>query len=281
MKVWLVALLRGFGQLLFMPHTGAGILVLLGILINSPWMLLGALTGAMGATLAGGWIMRDEAFEQGLAGFNGALLGLASTLLMQPSLLLLCLVLLGGGISTWCFNWGLKRELQLLTAPYICLMLLIWWKLPTLAQPDGGIQLHWLEADVLSGAFTGVGQMGFQGSLISAGFMMAGLWWGNGWRAVTWALTGSLVGAVAGHLAGIDQTALAIGLAGYNSALIAVALGVVSKHHPRSWQPWLGVMAATVLTLAGLHLALFPLLTIPFVLAMWLVIGVERFRLRV
>ncbi|RDE24672.1 hypothetical protein DV711_03525 [Motiliproteus coralliicola] len=283
MRAWLVAclvaLLRGFGQLLFMPHTGAGALVMLGILINSPLMLMAALFGGTGATLMGRWTMSAREFNQGLAGFNGTLLGLAAALLMQPSALLWGLVFVGGGISAWCFNWGMQRNLQLLTAPYIVLMLLIWWQMTTLDQPDGGLQLHWPDAAVLSGAMTGVGQMGFQGSLLSALCMFAGLWLGSGWRAVGWAFSGSLIGALAGYLVGTDQLALAIGLGGYNSALIAVALGVVSGHHVRSWQPWLGIGATTALALGGLQLALIPLLTIPFVLSMWLVIAIERMRL--
>ncbi|WP_421863095.1 urea transporter [Motiliproteus sp.] len=280
MKTWWVALLRGFGQLLFMPHAGAGALVLLGILINSPLMLAGALVGGIGATLAGRWTMPVNEFNQGLSGFNGVLLGLAATLLMQPSLLLWCLVFFGGAVTAWCFNWGMRRHWQLLTAPYIGLMLLIWVALPNLPAADGGWQLHWSDGYVISGVLTGVGQMGFQGSLVSALCMLTGLWLGGGWRAVFWALLGSLIGALSGYAVGTQQFALAIGLAGYNSALIAVALGIVSGHHWRSWQLWLGISAATALALTGLKMALFPILTLPFVLAMWLVIGVERLKLK-
>ncbi|MFT6915717.1 MAG: urea transporter [Motiliproteus sp.] len=276
----LMALLRCFGQLLFMPHAGVGVLVLLGILINSPLMMFAALTGGLGGTLMGGRVMAAPSFNQGLAGVNGVLLGLAAALFMQPTALIWLLVFLGGGATAWCFNWGMRRNLQLLTAPYICLMLLIWWLLPILPQPDGGLQLHWREVQVLSGTLTGIGQMGFQGNLLSGLLMLAGLLLGGGLRAVGWGLTGSLSGALAGYLAGADQQALAIGIGSYNSALIAIALAIVSGHSLRRWQPWLGISAAIVLTQVGLQLALFPLLTIPFVLAMWLVIGVERFGVR-
>ncbi|MCV6588667.1 MAG: urea transporter [Marinobacterium sp.] len=276
MNGFLTALLRGMGQLLFMPHAGTGLLALLGILLNSPLMAMAVLTGTLGATLVGSQVMERQAFNQGLAGFNGALLGLAAALFMQPSALLWLSVFLGGGLAGWCFNWGMRRNLQLLTAPYICLMLLIWALLPRLPQPDGGIQLHWLDAPVLSGALAGVGQMGFQGNLLSALCMAAGLIICRGWRALGWALLGSLTGAVAGALMGISPFSLATGLASYNCALIAVALAIVSGHRSRSWQLWLGMAVTAALTLVGLKLALIPVLTIPFVLAMWLVIGAER-----
>jgi urea transporter len=190
------------------------------------------------------------------------------------------LVFLGGAISAFCFNWGMKRNLSLLTTPYICVMLLIWWQLPTLAQPDGGYQLHWGDHYFLSAIITGVGQMGFQGNLISSMLIIVGLYLGGGWRAISWALTGSLCGALLGFMAATDQQTMAVGFAGYNGALIAVALTVISGHRIRSWQPWFGDLTAVLLTLFGLHLALIPVLTIPFVLAMWMVIVLERLQRR-
>ncbi len=271
-------LLRGFGQLIFMPHAGAGVLALFAILINSPLMMISGLLGGLGGTLIGQRVMATQSYQQGLAGFNGVLLGLAAAIFMQPSALLWLLIFLGGAISAYCFNWGMKRNLPLLTAPYICVMLSIWWLLPTLTQPDGGYQLHWSGAYLASAILTGIGQMGFQGNLISAALLLIGLYLGGGWRAVGWALTGSICGALLGFMVGIDQHMVAVGFAGYNGALIAVALAVVSGHRMRSWQPWLGIIVAVSLTLLGLHLALIPVLTIPFVLAMWVVIAIERLK---
>jgi urea transporter len=269
-------LLRGFGQLIFMPHAGAGVLALFAILINSPLMLIAGFVGGLGGTLVGQRVMENQSYQQGLAGFNGVLLGLAAAIFMQSSALLWLLIFLGGAASAYCFNWGMKRNLPLLTTPYICVMLLIWWLLPTLTHPDGGYQLHWYDAYFASAIITGIGQMGFQGNLISAAFLLAGLYLGGGWRAISWALTGSLCGALLGFIADTDKYTLAVGFSGYNGALIAVALTVVSGHRVRSWQPWLGIVVAVLLTLLGLHLALIPVLTIPFVLAMWVVIALER-----
>jgi urea transporter len=271
-------LLRGFGQLIFMPHTGAGALALIAILINSPLMMISGVVGGLGGTLVGQRIMVSQSYQQGLAGFNGVLLGLAAAIFLQPSALMFLLVFIGGAVSAYCFNWGMKRNLPLLTTPYICVMLLIWWLLPTLIQPDGGYQLHWSDAYLASAILTGIGQMGFQGNLISAVLLLAGLYLGGGWRAMGWALTGSLCGTLLGLIAGTDQQTMAVGFAGYNGALIAVALTIVSGHRMRSWQPWLGILVAVSLTLLGLHLALIPVLTIPFVLAMWIVIAIERLK---
>lgn len=272
-------LLRGFGQLIFMPHAGSGILALLAILINSPLMMITGLIGGLGGTLVGQRVMSAQSYQQGLAGFNGVLLGLAAAIFMQPSILLWLLVFLGGALSAYCFNWGMKRDLPLLTTPYICVMLLIWWLMPTLAQPDGGNQLHWSDAYFTSAVLTGVGQMGFQGNILSAFFILLGLWWGAGWRAVSWALTGSFCGALLGYVVNMDQQTMAVGFAGYNGALIGVALAVVSGHRVRRWQPWLGIVLAVSMTLIGLHLALLPVLTIPFVLAMWAVIALEKLKI--
>lgn len=271
-------LLRGFGQLIFMPHSGAGALALIAILINSPLMMVSGLIGGLGGTLVGQRVMAAQSYQQGLAGFNGVLLGLAAAIFMQPSILLLLSVFLGGAISAYCFNWGMKRNLPFLTTPYISVMLIVWWLMPTLAQPDGGYQVHWADAYILSAILTGIGQMGFQGNLISSVLLLIGLYIGGGWRAVNWALVGSICGALFGYLLGTDLHLMAVGFAGYNGALIGVALGVVSGHRVRSWQPWVGIVVAVLLTLLGFHLAVMPVLTIPFVLAMWGVMLVERLK---
>lgn len=273
--------IRGFGQLIFMPHTGVGILVLLAIAINSPLMMMAGIIGGLGGTLVGQRAMAPHYYEQGLAGFNGVLLGLAATIFMQPSILLWLLVFVGGALNAYCFNWGLKRNLPIFTVPYIGVMILIWLLLPTLNHLDGGIQLHWPDAYIASAIITGVGQMGFQGNIISAGFILSGLYLGGGWRAIRWALIGSMCGALLGYLVGAEQKTMAVGLGGYNGALVAVALGVVDKHRLMNWQPWLGILVAVSLTLLGLHLAIIPVLTIPFVLAMWVVMIFDKFSRKV
>jgi urea transporter len=268
--------LRGFGQLIFMPHTGAGALVIVAILINSPLMMISGAVGGLGGTLVGLRVMATQSYQQGLAGFNGVLLGLAAAIFLQPSPLMFLLVFIGGAVSAYCFNWGMQRNFPLLTTPYICIMLLMWLLLPTLAQPDGGYQIHWSDAYFISAILTGIGQMGFQGNILSSVLLLIGLYLGGGWRAINWALIGSICGALLGIIAGADQSTMAVGFAGYNGALIAVALAIVSDHRTRSWQPWLGILIAVSLTLLGLHLALIPVLTIPFVVAMWIVIAIER-----
>ncbi len=281
MKEILSPLLRGFGQLIFMPHAGAGVLALIAILINSPMMMVTGLVGGLSGTLVGQRVMVKQSYQQGLAGFNGVLLGLAAAIFLQSSALMFLLVFLGGAVCAYCFNWGMKRNLPLLTTPYICIMLLMWLLLPTLTQPDGGYQLHWSDAYILSAVLTGIGQMGFQGNLISSILLLIGLYLGGGWRAVNWALLGSICGALLGYIVSTDHHLLAVGFAGYNGALIAVALAIISGHRLRSWQPWLGIIIAVSLTLLGFHLALIPVLTIPFVLAMWVVIGIEQLKTQI
>ncbi|MGB1237299.1 MAG: urea transporter [Pseudomonadales bacterium] len=273
-------LLRGFGQLIFMPHCGAGVMVLLAILVNSPLMFLAAIVGGLGGTLVGRWVMVKSAFQDGLAGFNGVLLGLAAVIFLQSSALLWLVIFIGAGVGAYCFNWGLMRNWPLLTAPYICVMLLMWWQLPTLVQPDGGIGLNFADHTVVSALLAGIGQMGFQGNVLSAAIIMLGLLWGGSWRALGWASIGSACGTLLGLAGATEQHLMIAGFAGYNSALIAVALGVVSGHRIKSWQPWLGMLVAGLLALWGFQLSIIPVLTIPFVLAMWIVMLVETLKRR-
>ena len=272
---------RGFGQLLFQPHAGTGVLVMLGIAVNSPLMLLAAFIGGGASTFTGFWLRQQEAYRQGLFGFNGILLGLAAVLFMEPSWSLWLLIALGGAATSWLFGRGLKRGIPVLTAPYIAIMLTIYLTLPILESPNGGIGLSWPEQPLWSGLVTGVGQMGFQGNLLSALFMAAGLYVGGGWRTLRWACIGSGCGAILGSLLGAPDSAITIGLLSYNSALIAVALGSTPGHSHPSWQPWLGILLATVLTCYGIAYLSLPVLTAPFVMAMWLVMAVNYLVLRI
>ncbi len=270
----LLVVLRGYGQLVFQPHAGAGGLVLLGIALNSPAMLLAALLGGVCSTLAGYWLVEPQAHRQGLFGFNGALLGLASALLLAPSQNLWLLVACGAVVTSLLFGWALKRGFAVLTAPYIVITVLLFLCLPPRLLSVEALRFDW---PLLTGTLMGLGQMSFQGSLLSALCLAAGLVLGTGWRALGWALVGSFAGALAGLLCGVPASALATGLFSYNSALVAVALGCTPGHSHARWQVIAGVIVTLGLTLLAWQVLPLPMLTAPFVLAMWLMMLLQRY----
>lgn len=270
------ALLCGFGQLLFMPHTVAGALALLGIALNSlTAAVLGLLGGAV-STATGFLVGKRHDVLQGLYGFNGILLGLAVALFMEQHPLLWGLVVLGAALTAVLFAAGLKRGWPVLTVPYIGITLLIYHLLPVLSEPDSGFGWHLPDLPLLSGLGTGIGQMGFQGSLLTACCMLVALALAGGVRALFWALSGTVISMAVALVTGIHAEATVSGIYGYNAVLAAVALGCTPGSARFVWLPWLGIFIASGLSLLALAWLPFPMLTAPFVVAMWVAFALQR-----
>ena len=113
--------LRGIGQVMFQDNAGTGLLFLVGIAIDSPWMAVGALIGAVigpvTATLAG--FDRDE-IRIGIYGFNPVLLGTASLFYLQPWTLTWVLVVVGSIVAAFV-TYLMRRYLSFptYTAPFV------------------------------------------------------------------------------------------------------------------------------------------------------------------
>jgi hypothetical protein len=77
-SVFAGALFRGLAQLAFCDSALAGMLVLTGLALVSPWGAVGAVVGAVFGTAVGyfGTIYSREEWEHGLAGLNGAIIGI-------------------------------------------------------------------------------------------------------------------------------------------------------------------------------------------------------------
>lgn len=82
---FLIAVVRGMGQVMFQDATLAGVLFLVGIgwgavAMGSPAMFAGAVIGAIVSTAVGQWLYHDG--EDGTEGFNGVLVGCALPLFL-------------------------------------------------------------------------------------------------------------------------------------------------------------------------------------------------------
>lgn len=77
-SVFTGALFRGLAQLAFCDSALAGALVLAGLALVSPWGAAGAVAGAVFSTAVGyfGSVYSREEWEHGLAGLNGAIIGI-------------------------------------------------------------------------------------------------------------------------------------------------------------------------------------------------------------
>lgn len=271
------ALLCGFAQIFLQQSPGCGALVLLAILIGAPELLPGALLGGLTSM----WVAQRRGYPPtdiaiGLYGYNGVLLGLLLSLKLPWTPLLPVLIIASATLSSLLLAPWMRRMrrhgwLPAFTFPFV---LLGWLLLALLAQlelsaappasaPDApALSLLQLILAVLRG----LGQVIFLDSPLAGLCLLLGLRLADG-RMALWALLGSSGGFALALFSGWPGEGALAGLYGYNATLAAIALAQV---HRNLWVPALGILLALLLQPGFSALGL-PALTMPFILACWLI----------
>jgi urea transporter len=270
------ALLCGFAQIFLQQHPGCGLLVLTAILVGAPDLLAGALLGGLVSTQVAqrrGYPPADIAI--GLYGYNGILLGLLLSLKLPWTPLLPLLIIASAALSSLLLAAWMRRMRQhgwlpAFTFPFVLLGWLLLALLARLDLPPAGptaqaaATLNFME--LLLGVLRGLGQVIFLDSPLAGLCLLIGLRLADG-RAALWALLGSSGGLALTMLNGWPSDAALAGLYGYNASLAAIALAQV---HRCPLVPALGIFLALLLQPGFSALGL-PALTMPFILACWLV----------
>lgn len=274
----LLVLGRGIGQVMFQNNALSGLLMLVGIFLNSWEMGILAVSGNIISTLTAYFsgYSRDD-IKNGLYGFNGTLVGIAVGVFMKLSLGSLVLMAVASGISTWIARLlSLQRSLPGFTAPFI---LSVWILLGFCT---------WIMPDMLLGSDTvtdstqginyfrtfnfGIGQVMFQGNLLTGLFFLAGIWV-NSRNAAFYTALGALLSIPLATLMGVDSETLNMGLMGYNGVLCAIALG------DRTWKGFVwassSVLLSVVLQIIGMNSGI-TTLTAPFVVSVWIIMGIQK-----
>ncbi|HSX87694.1 MAG TPA: urea transporter [Pseudomonas sp.] len=275
------ALLNGFSQIFLLSHRGCGALVLLAIALGAPELLGGALLGGLSSQLTAqrrGYAQDD--IETGLYGYNGILLGLLISLKFAEPILAPLLIIVSAAFSSlllapWMRCMRERQWLPAFTLPFIALG---WVLLALPLQLQSGTEVEPPPLDglsVVSAIARGLGQVVFLDQPLAGLCLLLGLLLADK-LAACWALLGSACGlGLALHLGWPQHGALA-GLHGYNAALAAVAVSQVNRG---PWLPLLGIALATLLQPGFAALGL-PALTMPFILACWLIGASQRLLLR-
>lgn len=283
--------LRGMGQVMFQNNSYTGLLFLIGIGYNSHLFAAAALLGTATSTLAAMVLGADRALiRSGMFGFNGGLVGIALLYFLQPAPLTWACVILAAACSTIVMAAMLAAfdvwKLPALTAPFVftalCFFLAIarfgrletTGLLPTAGLPkaatvEGVVGM----ATVAQGLFNGIGQVFFQGNIITGLLFAAGLLVASR-TAFTAALSGSLGGLLVAWGMGAAEPAIRAGAFGFNSVLVTIALAGVFLAPSRTAIAYtlLGVIATPFVvaaTTAALEPLGVPALTLPFVLVTW------------
>ena len=263
---------RGIGQVMLQENALSGWLMWAGICIHSWQMALLALAGTIVSTLTAylcGY--SREAIKQGLYGFNGTLVGIATAVFLQLSAVAILLMVAASSLSTWIAR--LFQRQQLLpgfTSPFILAVWLLLgfcsnlWPtglLPAAANVPVATDLHYVES-----VFTAIGQVMFQeNSWSGLLFLVAILCHSR--VAALYTLLGACLPLLVSGLMEVDTALLNRGLMGYNGVLCAIALGGTS-YRSMGWASGSALLSVG-LQLLGMHMSI-TTLTAPFVLAVWM-----------
>lgn len=264
------------------PITGG--LFLLAVLLESPMMATMMMVAVVSANITALALKFNNVhLNQGLYGFSAALVGLFVAVFFGITITSLTLTVIGAILAMLIQAVGLYYRLPLYTLPFIVVswglyVLGAWLNVPitTLSTPTWHLAI--LADD--NGLIKSTGQVLFLDSTL-AGFMcLIGLGFNNirqnKGKFVLFALMAAVICWLLASLIGADKSQIALGLWGYNGVLIILALA--------DKKPWLWLIGITIgigiqwLFDTVLDFAVVGgFLTLPFVLAVWVIYLGESF----
>lgn len=276
------ALLCAFAQIFLQQRPGFGLALLLALLIGAPNLLGDALLGA----LAGNLVAQRRGYAQadidiGLYGYNGALIGLLLSLKLAWTPLLPLLVITLAGLSTLVLHPWMRalRERQWLPA-YTLPFVLCGWALPWLStsldMPPAPAQAATMLATqdwqaLVEGTLRGLGQVIFLDHPLAGLCLLVGLLF-NDRRAAAWGLAAAALPVALALLSEQPTAGTLAGLHGYSPVLAVIAM---AQLHRRPWAPLAALLLSLLLQPSFAAVGLAPL-TMPFILACWLVLASSR-----
>ena len=274
----LLVLGRGIGQVMFQNNAFSGLLMLIGIFLNSWEMGILALSGNIISTLTAYFsgYGRDD-IKNGLYGFNGTLVGIAVGVFMELSIGSLLLMAVASCISTWISRlFNLQSSLPGFTAPFILsvwgLLGLCAWIMPDILLVSDAVNDTTQRINYFQTLGFGIGQVMFQGNIWTGLLFLVGVLV-NSRAAAFYTVIGVLLPIPLAILLGIDADTVNMGLMGYNCVLCAIALGDRTLKS-LVWASC-SVLLSVILQIIGMNLGI-TTLTAPFVVSVWIIIGIQK-----
>jgi urea transporter len=170
-------------------------------------------------------------------------------------------------------TWLMRRHIPFPT--YTTPFIVTTWALYFLGLAMGTAQVEPSGTPVIAGFLEkvghGIGQVMFQACIWTALLFLIGIAISD-WRHAVWVIVASALGMLVGiyHHDSAEEVA-ALGIYGYNATLAAIALFLWRRS--LIW-PLLGILLSVPLTEFAPNVPL-PALTVPFVLATWLVLALR------
>lgn len=266
--------LRGVGQVMLQNNAATGLLFLAGIFNNSWIMGLGAIIGTVIGTITAKLLhYSEEDINDGMYGFNGALVGIAIWFYFGLTLSSSLALIIGTVLSTMIMH-TMNARIPAFTAPFVISTWLVMLGIKIVATiPFASSSLPQNDSlDLFSAISMGIAQVMFQGNVLTGILFLLAILVSSRMAAV-YALYGSLLGALLAMLLGLPLNMINVGLFGYNAVLCGLALGT------KKWDGFAiatGAILLSVLLNYGLGKIGIITLTAPFVIITWVALGIKH-----
>ena len=273
---------RGISQIFLLNNVITGILFLAGAFYNS-WLIgtgavIGVLAGTFTALL---FKYRRDDINQGLYGYNGALVGLATIYFFGFSMPSVIALFFGAILSSIIMNIMTKWKLPPFTAPFIISTWIVMAIILTLhiiplqaAQlPNAG------NLEIIPSLSRGIGQVMFQENIFTGIILFIGILVCSRISAL-YALLGTGIGVVVAFVCSFPLSMINVGLFGFNGVLCGIALSGKKWHHVILA---IASIVGSVFIMFGMSRLGIITLTSPLVISTWLIlllINALRYRLR-
>lgn len=271
---YIKAVLRGVGQVMLQNNALSGLLFLVGIFYNSWLMGLGAIIGTITSTLVAGFLRYSEDdIQNGLYGFNGALVGIAVWFFFECNFFTIITIISSAILSSIIMH-EVKKRIPAFSVPFV----LSTWIIIAGVQYFNFLSFKNYPVvptsffNLASASINSIGQVMFQENTVTGLLFLFGILI-NSPVAAVYALYGAILSSILAILFSFPLTMINQGLFGYNAVLCAIALedkkwGLFSL---ASFSITVSVLLNFALDKAGLIT-----LTVPFVFATWMALLIKK-----
>ena len=274
--------LRGISQIFLLNNVITGILFLAGAFYNS-WLIgIGAVIGLLAGTFTALLFKykRDD-INNGLYGYNGALVGLATVYFFGFNMPSVIALFFGAVLSSIIMHCMIKRKFPPFTAPFIISTWIVMAIVLTLKiMPLKATQLpNASNVEIIPALSRGIGQVMFQENIITGIILFIGILVCSRISAL-YALLGTGIGVIVACVCSFPLSMITAGLFGFNGVLCGIALSGKKWHHVILA---IASIVVSVFIMFGMSRLGIITLTAPFVMSTWLILllsNTMRYRLR-
>ncbi|MCS5348048.1 urea transporter [Staphylococcus aureus] len=285
-------LLKNISQVVLLNNKWTGLFILIGLFVADWTVGLAAIIGSLIAYVFARYInYSKEEINDGLAGFNPVLTAVALTIFLEKSILDIVITIIAT-LLTLPVAAAVREVLRpykvpMLTMPFV---IVTWFTIllsgqvkyvetPLKLIPENiedikfnhnSDQIHFVQS-----LFEGFSQVFVEASVLGGIFILVGILIASR-KAALLAIVASLLSFIIVALLGGNYDDINQGLFGYNFVLMAIALGYTFK---TAINPYIATILGTLLTVVvqlGTATLLepfgLPALTLPFIIATWILL---------